>query len=153
MPTLNYPASTSLPVGDGMTACGKKPHQSESLAALSFVSRFKVSKNEQKKIPIPPRRLSAIPAGPTHTTPACSQWWGSNLTDWAQGFVCLKPLTYFYSHCRSQRLYCVIAELMLHVCSKTGRNCSEKNKLAERHLKSVSNETDFSLSYLLKGTL
>lgn len=90
-----------------------------------------------KKIPAPLRRLSAIPAGTTHTTPACSQWWCSNLTDWAQGFVCLKPLTYFYSHCRSQSLYCVIAELMLHVYSKTGRNCLEKKKIWWRGIRDV----------------
>lgn len=47
------------------------------------------------------------------------QWWCSNLTDWAQRFVCLKPLTYFYSHCRSQSLYGMIAELMLLVYSNS----------------------------------
>lgn len=72
------------------------------------------------KIPTLLRRLSAFPAGATHTTPVCSQWWCSNLTDWAQGSVCLKPLTYFYSLCRSQKLYWVIAELTLHVCSTLG---------------------------------
>ncbi len=111
-----------------MTACGKKLHRSEGLTALNFVLTVQsVAEGKiPKKIPTPLRRLSAIPAGPTHTTPASSQWWCSNLTDWAQGFVCLKPLTYFYSHCRSQSLYCVIAELMLHVYSKTGRNCLAK---------------------------
>lgn len=86
----------------------------------------KCRRRKKKKITIPLRRLSAVPAGPTHTTPACSQWCCSNLTDWAQGFVCLKPLTYFYSHCRSQSLYYVIAELMLHIYSKTGRTVRKK---------------------------
>ena len=49
MPTLNYPASTSLPVGDGMTACGKKPHRSESLAALSFVLTVQSVEERTKK--------------------------------------------------------------------------------------------------------
>ena len=49
MPTLNYPASTSLPVGDGMTACGKKPHRSESLEALSFVLTVQSVEERTKK--------------------------------------------------------------------------------------------------------
>lgn len=65
---------------------------------------------------------------PTHTTSAQSQWWCSNLTDWAQRFVCLKPLTYFYSHCRSQSLYGMIAELMQLVYSNNSMKKKKKQK-------------------------
>lgn len=65
---------------------------------------------------------------PTRTTSARSQWWCSNLTDWAQRFVCLKPLTYFYSHCRSQSLYGMIAELMQLVYSNNSMKKKKKKK-------------------------
>lgn len=110
----------------------KKPRRFEAFAALSsFLTvqsveegknkREREKKRNWKKIPIPSRRLSAIPAGLPTLPQAWDQWWCSNLTDWAQGFVCLKPLTYFYSHCRSRSLYGVIAELMQHIYSNTGR--------------------------------
>lgn len=99
--TLNFPASKHFsPRGrwdDGMWE--KTPSVSFFLTVQSVEEE---EDEEKKKVTIPLKRLSAIPAEPTHTMAACSQWWYSNLTDWAQGFVCLKPLTYFYSHCRSQ---------------------------------------------------
>lgn len=128
----NYPTGISL-LGNGLMVCGKMlpPSESSTAQLRSHASKCKRRRRRNKTAPL--RRPSAIPAGSSHTTPACSQWWCSNLTEWAQGFVCLKPLTYFYNHCRSQSLYCVIAELMLRVYSKTERNC-----LVERYLRCVS---------------
>lgn len=87
----------------------------------SHGSKCRRRKKKRKKDPNSTKEAVCNSSWPTHTTSAWSQWWCSNLTDWAQGLVCLKPLTYFYSHCRSQSLYSVIAELMQHVYSKTGR--------------------------------
>lgn len=58
-----------------MTACGKKPHWFEGLAALSFVLTVQSVEEGKikKKIPIPLRRLSAIPAGlPTPPQPGAN---------------------------------------------------------------------------------
>lgn len=112
----------------GAACMWEKAPYTLKLSGATFFSWFKVlkmkkqspQKTNNKKTPL--RSPSTIPTGPTHTTPACSQWCRTNLTEWEQGFVCLKPLTYFYSHCRSQSLYCVIAELTLRVYSKTERN-------------------------------
>lgn len=110
-PSTPSGTSTSVPQGYRMMACGKKLLLSADLTALSFVLTVQSVEAGRQKNTTPLGRRSAIPAVPTHTTPACSQWWRSNLTDWAQGFVSLKPLTYFYSHCRSPFLHCKIAEL------------------------------------------
>lgn len=97
---------------------------------LALFLLFKVSScwNEKKKknlddevgeVPVPLKAVcNSSWSNPTPPRPE-NQWWCSNLTDWAQRFVCLKPLTYFYSHCRSLSLYGMIAELMLLVYSKS----------------------------------
>lgn len=121
------------------------------LSGATFFSWFKVSKMKKqpqknqttKKTPL--RSPSTIPTGPTHTTPACSQWCRTNLTEWEQGFVCLKPLTYFYSHCRSQSLYCVIAELMLRACLFQNREESLGLKLLNNKLMNIMYSTKHAL--------
>lgn len=105
-----------------MTAYGKKPSWSEGLTALSFILTVQSveagkieEKRKRKKYANSTEKAVCNFSWPAHTTSAQSQWWCSNLTDWAQAFVCLKPLTYFYSHCPSQGFYRVISELMQQV--------------------------------------
>ena len=103
-------------------------------------------KKKKKKIPALLKRLSAIPAELPHTTPSCSQWRCPNLTEWAQGFVYLKPLTYFYSKCRNQSLYYMIVKLMPCIHSKTERTCWAKDGGYERvgtHSRCAWRDLDF----------
>lgn len=75
-------------------------------------------RKNKEKFPTAPQRLSAIPAGPTHTT-LTQQPMMALQFNWLGTRLCLFKTTYFYSHRRSRSPYCLIAELMLHVYSKT----------------------------------
>lgn len=114
-----------------MTACGKKSCWFGDPAAFSVVLTVQ-SVEEGKKMgggeSSSTKEAVCNSSWPTHTTSGRSQWWCSNLTDWAQRFVCLKPLTYFYSHCRSQSLYGMIAELMQLVYSNNSMKKKKKKK-------------------------
>lgn len=106
-----------------MMACGLprfvQPAAFSIVLAVQSVELVKTWVEEAGEGPIPLKAVcnSSWP-NPTPPQPG-NQWWCSNLTDWAQRFVCLKPLTYFYSHCRSQSLYGMIAELIPLVYSNS----------------------------------
>lgn len=110
------PDKHDCPRGQRMTTCGKKAVQSWWFSSsILTVQGVKVG-----KIPV---LLWGVGLR------GCSnQSHSSNSTDWAQGCVCFKPLTYFYRSCSEQSLTGRTFEPMLLMCSKTKRKYLENKK-------------------------
>lgn len=100
-------------------ACWICGFRSAQLHSHGSKCRTEENFEKQERISYPAKEPSDNSSWPARTTTGQSQWWCSSLTEWAQAFVCLKPLTYFYSHSRSQCLYGVITELMQQDYSRT----------------------------------
>lgn len=85
--SLNYQGSISLPVGQGMMACGEKSPCFKGLNILqlhSHSSKRRRRKNtKEEKSPSSTEESVCNSSWHARNSSAWSQWWCSNLTDWA----------------------------------------------------------------------